>query len=637
MTAHSVPAVPPRAIVHIGEPKTGTTFLQQVMWRNRGELAAAGVLLPGHHPQDHFRAQNDLRDVAKLPSDPAGSWAAEWDVLALQAREAPGVSVISHELFCAADAAQAQRAVKSLRPVPVHVVLTVRDMGSLLPAEWQETIKHRNDRTWTDWLHDVIDTESVAPDRREYWFWRVHDTMAILDIWSRLLPPEQVHVITVPPQGSGNTLLWERFAGLLGIDPARADTSRARPNASLGVPEIEFLRRLNMGLSPEIPDWFYMWNVKETLAHRTLAERPRTGRLVLPADREAWAGDQAETLIAALKESRYDVIGDLDELRRGRPAGSRPGPTTRRRARCSTRPWRPPRPRCSSTTAGFTRRPGRSGRPSRRAAWSAAWSRRWPSRTGSRRRSASSAPGTRPSASSGCGCGRRLSAAGSGGTPSVAGDQPAVAAVVVTYNRRALLMEALAAVQAQTRPADTVIVVDNASTDESAAAVAQRFPAARLERLARNTGGAGGFAFGLAAALAAAPRPPGRPDLADGRRHHPRAGRAGRPAGGPRPLPAGAARADREPGGLDRRPAAPDEHAAGQAVRPRERAPGRRRGPVPADPLRVVRLGPGRRRGHRAARPAPGRLLPVERRLRVHHPAAARPGRPAVPGQRGRP
>jgi hypothetical protein len=324
LTAHDFPAgrpagAVPRVIVHIGEPKTGTTFLQQVMWRNRGELAAAGVLLPGHHPQDHFRAQNDLRDVEKLPSDPAGSWAAEWDVLALQAREAAGVSVISHELFCAADAGQAERAVRSLRPAEVHVVLTVRDMGSLLPAEWQETVKHRNDRTWSGWLHDVIDTESVAPDRREYWFWRVHDTMAILAAWSRHVPPENVHVITVPPQGSGNALLWERFAGLLGIDPASADTSRARPNASLGVPEIEFLRRLNQSLSPEIPDWFYMWNVKETLAHQTLAARPRAARLVLPADRAAWAADQAEALIAALKESRYDIIGDLDELR-PRPA-----------------------------------------------------------------------------------------------------------------------------------------------------------------------------------------------------------------------------------------------------------------------------------------------------------------------------
>jgi rhamnopyranosyl-N-acetylglucosaminyl-diphospho-decaprenol beta-1,3/1,4-galactofuranosyltransferase len=79
---------------------------------------------------------------------------------------------------------------------------------------------------------------------------------------------------------------------------------------------------------------------------------------------------------------------------------------------------------------------------------------------------------------------------------------PVVAAVVVTFNRRPLLLEALAAVAAQSRPADTVIVVDNASTDESSAAVAQQFPAARLERLARNTGGAGGFAFGMALALA---------------------------------------------------------------------------------------------------------------------------------------
>ncbi|HMH94523.1 MAG TPA: glycosyltransferase [Streptosporangiaceae bacterium] len=79
---------------------------------------------------------------------------------------------------------------------------------------------------------------------------------------------------------------------------------------------------------------------------------------------------------------------------------------------------------------------------------------------------------------------------------------PRVAVVVVTYNRRQLLLESLAAVQAQTRPAGQVIVVDNASTDESAAAVRERFPDVRLERLARNTGGAGGFAFGMALALA---------------------------------------------------------------------------------------------------------------------------------------
>jgi rhamnopyranosyl-N-acetylglucosaminyl-diphospho-decaprenol beta-1,3/1,4-galactofuranosyltransferase len=79
---------------------------------------------------------------------------------------------------------------------------------------------------------------------------------------------------------------------------------------------------------------------------------------------------------------------------------------------------------------------------------------------------------------------------------------PRVIAVVVTYNRRELLLESLAAVHAQSRAPDAVIVVDNASSDGTAAAVRDRYPAVALAELARNTGGAGGFAGGLALALA---------------------------------------------------------------------------------------------------------------------------------------
>jgi rhamnopyranosyl-N-acetylglucosaminyl-diphospho-decaprenol beta-1,3/1,4-galactofuranosyltransferase len=78
---------------------------------------------------------------------------------------------------------------------------------------------------------------------------------------------------------------------------------------------------------------------------------------------------------------------------------------------------------------------------------------------------------------------------------------PRVAAVVVTHNRRDLLLEALAAVHGQSRAPDAVIVVDNASTDGTAASVRAAFPSARLAELSRNTGGAGGFAYGIALAL----------------------------------------------------------------------------------------------------------------------------------------
>jgi hypothetical protein len=304
----------PKVFLHIGEPKTGTTFLQQVMWGNRATLAAQGVALPGHHPQDHYRASQDLRGLEKLPSDPAGSWAGEWEILAGQAKQAPGAAVISHELFSAADAAQAERAVRSLQPAEVHVVLTVRDMATLLPAEWQESVKHRSVRSWEDWLGDVIDRESRDAGRRQWWFWCVHDTLAILDTWSRRVPPERVHVIITPPRGSASGLLWERFASVLGIDPARADLSLARANTSLDVAEIEFLRRLNQELPPDVPDWFYMWRVKEGIAHRA-GPRPGGGRLILPADRDAWAKEQAEALIAGLGDAGYDLVGDLGELR----------------------------------------------------------------------------------------------------------------------------------------------------------------------------------------------------------------------------------------------------------------------------------------------------------------------------------
>ncbi|MEE6296767.1 glycosyltransferase [Georgenia wangjunii] len=76
-----------------------------------------------------------------------------------------------------------------------------------------------------------------------------------------------------------------------------------------------------------------------------------------------------------------------------------------------------------------------------------------------------------------------------------------VVAVVVAYNRRDLLAETLDALAAQTRLPDAVVVVDNASTDGSADLARAHDVGADVVRLERNTGGAGGFATGLARAL----------------------------------------------------------------------------------------------------------------------------------------
>jgi len=71
---------------------------------------------------------------------------------------------------------------------------------------------------------------------------------------------------------------------------------------------------------------------------------------------------------------------------------------------------------------------------------------------------------------------------------------------VVTRDRLVLLRECLTAVSGQTLPVDAVIVVDNASGDDTRTVVRQEFPEVRLIALKRNEGGAGGFHAGMRAA-----------------------------------------------------------------------------------------------------------------------------------------
>lgn len=74
-----------------------------------------------------------------------------------------------------------------------------------------------------------------------------------------------------------------------------------------------------------------------------------------------------------------------------------------------------------------------------------------------------------------------------------------VAAVIVTYNREVKLAEVVKRVLAQTRRPDWVIVVDNASTDNTTATLQPYVADGSLTvlRLAENTGGAGGFSAGM--------------------------------------------------------------------------------------------------------------------------------------------
>jgi len=309
-----------RVYLHIGAPKTGTTYLQEVLFRNRGRLAEHGLLYPGDSSTAHYSAALDLRGLTFGGYDDPDADGA-WEALAGAARGWRRDAVlISHELLAGADAETIPAALSSLGDHEVHVVVTVRDLGRQVPAVWQEMVKNRQTVDYPTYLKHL--TRARRRGRPAKVFWRQQDVVAVLEHWRAFVPVHRMHVITVPPAGSSPTLLWERLCQVVGIAPDGYDTVVPRTNASLGMAEAELVRRVNLALEDRLPWPEFASTVKFWFAEQLLSSRRGSTRTQVPDRLRPWFDEAAATMVAEVRSHGYDVIGDLDELR---PVYGQPG------------------------------------------------------------------------------------------------------------------------------------------------------------------------------------------------------------------------------------------------------------------------------------------------------------------------
>lgn len=298
-----------RVFLHVGAPKTGSTYVQNVLWSNRNALKRAGILLPGSaSAQD--QAMTDLREVSWR--DPQATWT--WDQLAAVAGRWTGDVIISNEALGGATSAQAERAVASLRPAEVHIVVAGRDLWRTFPSMWQQSVRSRQ-----VWRFETF-IQAVEAGKFET-FWELHTPNRMLRRWGDLVPAERRHLVTVPPSGAPHDLLWHRFAGVLGIPDGLCELAAPTENPSLGAAEIEVLRRVNQALGDRYPHRTpYQKVVQRHLIDAVLKRRAGQVRFGVGLDRADWVAGLAEQQIEELREYPCHLVGDLDELR---PAGMR--------------------------------------------------------------------------------------------------------------------------------------------------------------------------------------------------------------------------------------------------------------------------------------------------------------------------
>jgi hypothetical protein len=308
--------------LHVGMPKTGTTYLQEFLWTNRQALKGAGVLYPADRPGRQFKAVLDLEGHGFAGND-TPDVAGSWEMVTDQAKTWHGRSVISHEILAGLSSAKVAQAIESLAPREVHLIVTLRDLSRIVPATWQEDAKNRHVESWPDFLKRVR-LDGGPRDRR---FWSLQDVPTTLGRWAEHLPPDHIHVVTVPPAGSPRNLLLERFARVIDIAPADFKQDVKVANDSIGPAEVALLHRINEASRDRLPWPVYHHSIKHFAVSQVLAVRPDITKMALPESEFGWVREETGRVVETIESLGVDVVGDLADLTPQPVTDATPDPT----------------------------------------------------------------------------------------------------------------------------------------------------------------------------------------------------------------------------------------------------------------------------------------------------------------------
>ena len=311
----------PTVYLHIGPPKTGTTFIQGSLTHWRSELRSAGIVLPGKWNNGQHLAAMDARgdhtagfgpgsDVPRAGAE--GAWAR----VVSEIQAGSGTAIVSSELFATADEPHARETMRMLADTDLHLLLTVRDPARQLVSAYQQRIKQGRTHEFATVARRLLRRGTLH---------QTQDVPALLRRWAAGLSADHVHIVTVPPSGSDPSLLWQRFAGVVGIDSTRFGPAPRRSNESLGGAETEVLRRVNIALGTRLPHPGYAPIVRSVYAEQILAMAIDAPRLAIEDELWPVLEQVAEAWIESLGGTGYDIRGDLDDLRPQRRPGTDAG------------------------------------------------------------------------------------------------------------------------------------------------------------------------------------------------------------------------------------------------------------------------------------------------------------------------
>jgi hypothetical protein len=302
-----------RVVLHVGAMKSGTSYLQGLLFADRDGLASGGVLVPGEQWGDQVTA------VRQVLSHPRKNRAPAWARMVSEVTAHPGPALISMEYLGPARPQVAARIVESFENAPVELVVTARDLNRTIASMWQETVQNGRSWTWDEYVADLRDKrpgrgDGVA-DRATAGgtFWRQQHLARICRTWGSAVGRERCTLVTLPAPGASPAELADRFGAAARIS-FTTTTVPSGSNPSLGLASTLALRRLNAVLDERGLAFPAGYRIrKRQLAKEILASR-RRDEPTLGLEVADWVLEQTADTQAVLQEDGVKVVGDLADL-----------------------------------------------------------------------------------------------------------------------------------------------------------------------------------------------------------------------------------------------------------------------------------------------------------------------------------
>ena len=228
-----------RVYVHVGAPKTGTTYLQDRLGAQRQEPGRRTTSTPHAGAADepgmfHFRAALDLldQDWGGRRGHAEGELGRAWS-----AGSAARPGTVDHQ---PRDPRGRPRPSTSARlqgatsaGSEMHIVYSARDLARQAPADWQESVKQGRRWSYGRFLTrvDAAASRLVLPGPSTC-------PTCSTTLGHRACRPTQVHVVTVPQAGRDRrpTCSGTASAAAFGIDPAWAPRTATAPTPRSAAP-----------------------------------------------------------------------------------------------------------------------------------------------------------------------------------------------------------------------------------------------------------------------------------------------------------------------------------------------------------------------------------------------------------------